>query len=197
MSVIQRVDIQQRLTRGLHLKERSPAPVLHDKVVPVVIVDDLQQGETERLAGGGILAFNPGANFGNVQLFNPAGSGVEVLVDELILGLSAGNGWVLGISNIALATLVVGVTSYRDVAAGGPQTLARLRTEGTVAFGGGAELIAAGVLPANTSVLFPSTLVEQPILVMPPGTGVTFSCAIATTLVYFSALWRERALTVK
>lgn len=41
--VIQRTEIQARIQRGLHLKSSSPAPHVHDLVVPVIIVEDLSR----------------------------------------------------------------------------------------------------------------------------------------------------------
>lgn len=41
--VIQRAEIAARLIRGLHLKERSPAPTLAPEIVGVVVIDDFSK----------------------------------------------------------------------------------------------------------------------------------------------------------
>lgn len=90
---IQRGDLLQRLTRGLEIKGvGSPVLNLDPSLVPVVMLEDLtQQSEwvttKDRI---GMIGLQVAANATEVSgsaLVNPTGSGIIVVVDQLVVSL--------------------------------------------------------------------------------------------------------------
>lgn len=84
---IQRGELQQRLTRGLLINEKSPAPTLDPTVQACVILEDLSkqnpsQSPADRRCGGGEIIGAGGAGlFGQVSLLNPLGSNTIMVVE--------------------------------------------------------------------------------------------------------------------
>jgi hypothetical protein len=89
-NLIQRGALQERLSRGLGIKERSPAPQLDSVVTPVVILDDLtRQSEfiapTERRCVIGHRQVAVVGEFGCWAFSNPSNSGVVAVFDHLLV----------------------------------------------------------------------------------------------------------------
>jgi hypothetical protein len=91
---IQRGDLVQRLVRALEIKgTRSPALGLDNLVAPIVILDDLtKQNEwvssKDRGACIGNNSAAVAAERSGVAIVNPAGSGIIVAVDSVVVSLS-------------------------------------------------------------------------------------------------------------
>ena len=84
-NLIQRGELQQRLVRGLEIKERAPAPNLAPEVVPVVLLEDLTRQTPFNQAIGRHAFGNTNVSavvgeFGQSDLVNPVGSGVIAIV---------------------------------------------------------------------------------------------------------------------
>lgn len=85
---ILRGELQQRLARGLEIKDKSPARTLDPTVQAVVLLEDLTKqsittAPLERRCGGGEV-IGAGVGFlGIVTLFNPAAAKQIVVVEEI------------------------------------------------------------------------------------------------------------------
>ena len=89
-NLIQRGDLNQRLTKALEIKgQKSPVLTLDTSVVPVVLCDDLTQqaqwtDPTRRLWASAQQAVAGGAaNFNLHVISNPAGSGVLAVIHRI------------------------------------------------------------------------------------------------------------------
>jgi len=186
--------------RGLHLKERTPAAQLHDKIIPVVIVDDFSSdtpNDPEVPCGGGTFAATPAAGqFEMVQLFNPVGSGKIVQVDEISISADIAGTVLVWTPTIALTNLIVGSTQRKDT-----QDQATILTTGqirTESQAGNFPSTANGVMHA---LLIPASDVrilklEQPIILQ-PGTGANVGSGTANQKLTVGYQWRELGITVK
>lgn len=86
-NAIQRGELQQRLTRGLLINEKSPAPTLDPTVQACVILEDLtkqnpSQAPAERRCGGGEVVGLVAAQVGEVAIVNPIGSGIVIVLES-------------------------------------------------------------------------------------------------------------------
>lgn len=88
-NLIQRADLNQRLTRALEIKgQKSPVLTLDTSVVGVVLVEDLtRQAEwvtpTERLVAATVAIPAVAAQSGIMVVTNPAGSGIVAVVNRI------------------------------------------------------------------------------------------------------------------
>lgn len=111
-ALIQRADLNQRLTRALEIKgHKSPIRTLVPQVAPVVIVEDLtKQAEwvtpTERkLASAVEIAAGGAGTNGILCITNPVGSGVIGLVERVAgNGLTGAIRFAFGLVNVAPVT---------------------------------------------------------------------------------------------
>jgi hypothetical protein len=89
-NLIQRGELQERLVRGLVIKERSPAPSLEATVQAVVLLEDLTrqspfiQPVEKRWSRGRSFA-GVAAELSMYAIRNPAGSGIVTVVDSIIV----------------------------------------------------------------------------------------------------------------
>lgn len=101
--VIQRGELNVRLARGLELRQSGgEGLLLADQVVPVVQLEDLTtqsvfQGPLDRRANGGNVQAAVAAQYGQVTLLNPIGSGIVAVVEQLLFRLNTSSpvswGW--------------------------------------------------------------------------------------------------------
>lgn len=87
-NLIQRGELQQRLTRGLQINEKAPAQTLASDIQAVVLLEDLTKQTPfvqplERRFFGGNQVPAVAAEFPAVVLQNPLGSGVVAVVQKL------------------------------------------------------------------------------------------------------------------
>jgi len=192
--LIQSSGITQKLIAAFNIKGKSITPTLGDILQPVVIVEDLVRSSwfnqaTERPAGGGVLTFAPTAGeFGSVQIFNPVGSGVKIIVDTVFVAIGTGaTAFALRQSSTALPTLVALASNWRDptVLVGAPATEIRTNTS---AGASGGSIVGAGVMPVNQSLPYNIAGIYG------PGQGLTVASQTVTNALTVGFLWRERFL---
>jgi hypothetical protein len=198
VTLIQRVSIQQRLQRGLHLKSGSPAPHLAKEVVGVVIVDDLTKFDGQQLdppvdyvpcwarATSGALA----ANFSKVRLINPLDprfgvmnvlEGVYVVTvgDFLVSVMPAVGGSVTGhVRDLRIPGASVGNTA---------RGLTETAQSAVNDFPVGLEYLAVGG----------ASFVDLAGAVIPPNFMISIQTAGLNVGITASFLWREYAAVVK
>jgi len=87
-NLVQRGELQDRLVRGLIIKERAPAPTLAPEIVPTVLLEDLtrqtpfqQAVARDAFANQNVPAVV--AEFAQSDILNPAGSGVIALITQI------------------------------------------------------------------------------------------------------------------
>lgn len=196
LGTIQVGSVSAKLVAAYGLKGKVVAPNLGQELVPVVLVDDLANrpswyGQTvERPAGGGMMQFAPAAGqFGSLQLFNPGGSGLIVLVETIIYSLSIGVAFIRCDLGAALPTVQTTGT-YRDTRLANGQSLittSQIRSDTSAATGIGS--IVGGTL---TTANFP---VQYPIgFTLLPGNGLKVCCGSADAVLSCMFLWRERTI---
>lgn len=87
-NTIQRGELQLRLSRGLSINERAPAPTLASDVQAVVLLEDLTKqnpfpSPVERRYFGGTQIAAVAAEFPAVVIQNPITSGVVVVIQKI------------------------------------------------------------------------------------------------------------------
>lgn len=92
-NLIQRADLQQRLTRGLEMHERAPAPVLSPDVQPVVLLADLSElvqflDPAKFPGAGGMPQAAVVGERSIVALVNPVGSQMVVAVKRVFVSVA-------------------------------------------------------------------------------------------------------------
>jgi len=195
LNVIQRGELNLRLSRGLEVRQRSGAGLLlADQVVPVVTLEDLtrqslavEPGERRAYMSTGIIAASP-ANFGAGAIFNPIGSGALVVVRGFNASASVTQQLVWGISDSINLPGTVLTPWWSDPRTTGiPLVLARSGTPaGNI------------VLTEFTRTLFGTTTSQNPIfmpedfsIVLVEGQSFVGQSAIANTAIMFSFIWDE------
>jgi hypothetical protein len=102
-NLIQRGDLNQRLTRALEIKgQKSPILTLDNAIVGVVLVEDLtKQAEwvspTQRLLASSQAIAAVAAQSGIVVITNPVGSGVIAVVHKITA--TGGTQWTFGLAD--------------------------------------------------------------------------------------------------
>ena len=119
-NLIQRADLNQRLTRALEIKgQKSPVLQLDSSVVAVVIAEDLtKQAEwltpTERkLAVTTTTLATVGQN-GIVVVQNPLGSGVVVIIERISVRVGATTAWKFGLCDPLAVPATPVLPLFRD-----------------------------------------------------------------------------------
>jgi len=118
MALIQVPDIARKLARRFGIDGPAPADTLAPEIVPVVLVEDLtapdeEDSGYERTCIGKQSVGALAANYSYVQLYNPSGSGVLVVVEAMIL--SVGGNSAISIRNYDTAATSLGTDlSFRD-----------------------------------------------------------------------------------
>jgi hypothetical protein len=87
-NTIQRAELQLRLSRGLSMNERAPAPTLASDVQAVVLLEDLTKqtpfaSPVDRRFFGGAVVTAVAAEFSAVGIQNPASSGVVAVIRKV------------------------------------------------------------------------------------------------------------------
>jgi len=155
-------------------------------IVPVSIVDDLCDSR-ERFAAGTVGLNALGANFQNLQLFNPTTSGVLVQLERVWVALGAAGEATIQIFDTALTTNRL-AKRWRDRRlAGNP--IGQIRVEDNAASLGIADFF------FNALVATASDMVEIPMdLTLLPGQGVVITPAVINITINANFYWKETTL---
>lgn len=119
-NLIQRADLNQRITRALEIKgQKSPVLTLDNSVVAVVIADDLtKQGQwttpTDRKTASTAIVAPVAAQFGLLVVSNPAGSGIVAVVERVTAVSAAGMQVQFGLVNPAAIPVTFAPVIFRD-----------------------------------------------------------------------------------
>lgn len=150
-------------------------------------------GELNRVKAGGVfigapwVGASPG-NLGHIQLFNPVGSGKNLIFSKLSAYAPAGVAFPVSILShgVALATLF-GKGANKKI--GGAQSVAEFRTA-TSAAAVGSMMAAFAIEQVGKSVDFNFS---EPIIV-PPGYGLNFASGVANQTFSTSVQWFEESI---
>jgi len=157
---------------------------LDETIVPVTIVDSVT-GERERKAFGTLFTTRAAVEFSEVQLFNPANSGVLVFAEQVYISMGLASFAEVRIFDTPLTTAGT-EQGWRDGRrAGNPA--AGLRQSTNVAIQG-ARRLNLGFVVADER--FPVPLG----ITLLPGQGVHVACNIVNIQVVASYYWWERNL---
>jgi hypothetical protein len=181
--LIQRGDILARIAKSLGVKDRGPSPTLDNRVQPVFLVGDARDepaGGLERPFFGYEVFTGAAGQFAAIQCLNPATSGVDLIVDYVLVSGSAATLVDFRLNTAVLANPTTKATQYRDTTPGQP--LAQIR----------AESLAVGVLGA-AQVRLPTQ--QQAIVPLDirflPGIALTFVSQVAANNLQVSFFGRE------
>lgn len=102
---IQRPDLVQRIVRRYGIVGAQGPDTIAPEIVPVSIVDVLElEGAEEVGCGMGANVQLAAAQYSQIQLLNPANSGVIALVDRVDLTIGGASSFVIGFYGTALPT---------------------------------------------------------------------------------------------
>lgn len=122
------------------------------------------------------------ANFGHIQLLNPAGSAVTIIVRAIVLSLGAATRARMAYFDTALTTLVgTGANLLRGAAA----SVGTIRAEDNAAELG-TEIYNINILSGTPTDPVPEWLCE-----LGAGEGVLINCALVNTAILGNFLWME------
>lgn len=187
------------LQKVLAIKEGAPAPTLAPEITPAIILEndrpEWYYPGGVRLAGGGTRVGPVIGELPQLQLFNPAGSGILVVVTKVIVSsataITATEFWT-GWSRSALPSSS-GNKGPRDSRYSSTVSLvpatAELRL--TTAVGPPSLFVILGnhLLPPN-----PAPITLQPNVVLDPDSGYTLYSSLSGADFSVSFEWYERAL---
>lgn len=140
-----------------------------------VISGELTRSNAQRGFLGSGASTAVAAQEGHVQLWNPAGSGKRLIVNQISLVLGGASHMYIGHHNVALANLDTAPSNKR---LSGAATIAELRNQ-TQAGGIGTIIMSLYIATANESFIFRPT---EP-LVVPPGLGLTLRHGTVNSLI--------------
>lgn len=152
-------------------------------------------GEKNRTLGGGMFAGaaicgNGGANYSNTQLWNPLGTGKNLVVTAASAALFGGSGAV----NYCFSNVMLNAASVNAVAnkkAGAVGGVALLRRELTAAVGSnGSAILRNETLPSTTSLQW----VIKGALIVPPGYGLQIASEVTNFSLNTSLEWFEEVI---
>lgn len=140
----------------------------------------------ERLAAGFGAEAIDAANFSQVQLFNPLGSRLLIVVEKIRILCATTGSYNIGRTATALGTLVTGQTSSRD---------GRFLTASIIGQIRRSVAAAAGDLPlVQIRLTGGTTDSDDTPYVLPPGFGLTVRGSAINTATNASFVWRERLI---
>jgi hypothetical protein len=191
--IIQRGELQARLQRGLHLKTGTPAPQVHDVVVPVVLLEDLSriddnvQLADQRPMWGTKTAGASVGNFSVCSLVNPKqalASQDKILVVDRICVSIAGVNWRASIEPAVGGSVIQFNRDSRYVP-----------IQGSIAL---TEFSFPAASPAQ-AIEVPSTItqIENTAIVITAGFMLSVYTAVVNTGITVSWFWREFDTVIK
>jgi len=181
------------LRRLFPVKDRTIAPVLASELVGQVVVQnwepELYVLRGERLAIGTATQTAVAAEFPHTQLFNPAGSGNLLIVDEIWLRSPSNLLYDLAFQDVVTVGFTNVGSSFRDTRLGVASvvgtTVGVLSVDTNVALTGGATVGRYNSEGLRSSVV-------KPKIILGPGTSLIVRGLTVNTTMSITYLWRER-----
>lgn len=174
--------LQTRLASALQITF-AEAGKLAERLVPVITVDDIQQlGDSADLATRHAMISNAAtgaAALASVALSNPAGSGMRMVVDQMILSTDT-TGEIFGGAQ-ALST--VGSAARGVYVDGGPGVPVGISTA--------ANIVSAGLLQYDQIHLADTPTVIPFRVVLQPNNEFIIQAAVTVRLIRVSFFWKE------
>jgi len=172
----------QDLLQFLGVKDRTVRFSVIDAILPVAIVSEPDPVDLDRPAIGTAFVSPVAAQFPQVQLFNPPGSGRDIHVDSFVVFSSTAQIFQLRSADTAIATNVADL-SFRDRRQPGTP-VAQIRRATTVAIAG--DFFARGVLDAvNAEIIYPVDFI------LGEGQGVIVFGVLVNTELSLTYYWEE------
>ncbi len=198
MNEIQDSGISQGIVRRLNIVDvAAPAPSLAPEVFPVYLVAPPSVEDSwlrsELICSGGVETAAVLAEYSATSVLNPATSGILAIIDEIVLTVQVGVGFVDG---IVPTSAVLGGTLVASGARDGRLTPSTTTTQtqcGLYKGGGGAQSFAASG-KALAQYFFPAagTQIISLGYVIPPGYRYDIWCNTTNQLFIATIRWRER-----
>ena len=191
MNQIQNTQVQTALARAFGLRDRTIVETVEQSIQPVALVRDLTHGADPReirFAAGNALANAVGA-IPYVQLYNPVGSNITVLLHKIWLDCNNTTSqlFFLYIQAAAQATNLIGQAAFRNTFVDG-FPIGQMR--GGIIAPAGNEPQVWGQVVSGQNVPFPLALE----FVLKPGRGLTVTTNTVTSVVQASFEWEETPL---
>ena len=186
--------IGQALTKNLGLTDSSAIVGAAPEVVPVIIAGDLTNpAQTEdildfRLCMGRYEIGATAGNYGHLQLYNPANSGVFVVVDSLTIYSTAAATLYLTEYDTALTNNGTGKAFTDRRITGTPAAQVRQQINATIL----GTIIYETATPAAKT----PEVIDYP-GILEPGQGVVAVIGAQNLAGYFGASWAEREMLYK
>ena len=181
-------DLAPRIAEVLNIP-LPQAELIAGHTFPVFVVQDIAAIPSTRVTGpegtpsnGFIIQAGAGAVFSHNQLFNPAGSGVDLHVDQAVFGVGLTDGVEWGRHDTALTTLGTG-KGFRDLRKRG-NPVAEVRSQ-NIAVATGAFF---GTIISEVSV---AQVIQLGPLIIPPGAGLISTTRNVNITLRTWWLWRE------
>lgn len=182
--LIQAPWISDRLLKGLGIKSRVATPLVGPELQPVVIVGDLAKDSSRdstilrRCTGAGFVV---AAGTARCEIFNPATSGVVILLDDFSMASTGAGLRIIGAFIIAASAASNGLAEYCDASVPGTPV---------------AQLVGFDAAPpANICARYRVSNVSLPSIPvnfwLPPGNGFVLATEVAATL---DVTWRWREI---
>ena len=193
---IQAARYNELLHRLLDMKEGAPAPVLMPEMTASIILEndppEYQLLKGVRICKGGLHVPNGGAGtFAQIQLLNPANSGIVSVVTNVSIRTNTAQLIEVRQTQISLLTLSAqrGVIDFRNLTGAGTPILpaTQVRSDTPISTVG----VILSELYAQANVLLQ---LEESHYVLGPNSSIKFACATANTTIAVSFDWYERAL---
>jgi len=195
--------VTQALQRAFGFKGRY-TPMLDEVIVPVYVISDPSPAQVTRIAAGTQRVTNvgqPTADLGFLQLFNPVGSGVALVVSAAVLTSDVKQAIIVSFFD-GPATTDTGDIAFRDRRNRGKPS-GRIRSDNTTggtAFLGEAVAVldVDGAFSQSAAWAVESTDPRQPLAVLDEGKGLAFQSQDTTlegSSIRANIMWLEVAIT--
>jgi len=186
------------LTKLLSMKEGAPSPILAPEIIPTVVLEN-DRPEWAFLFGGrlgaaGLEQVAVALEFPAVQLFNPVGSGILMVVEHFQFESTTGQQFRVGPTATPLATAPGGASGSRD-----------LRGVSSITTG----QVVGQIRSATSALAFPTFYLiydhlQNPFVmgelkfpfILDPGKGMTVQGTAVASTMRMNCAWRERILEV-
>jgi len=189
MPPIQRPDISRDIAKRFGVVGFSGPESISPEIVPVYVVERVEPTATDRMAAGAFEEAAVAGDFGHIELFNPVGSGVIVLIDRIEGSTAVAGSFTVRVRNASVAANQ-GVAQWRDRRLPG-RPVGQLGSLGAVAIATGDEIWIAAKAASTTL----SLIEDFPVVILPPGNGCFFAFETANTALLGTFWWRERSFS--
>lgn len=183
---IQAPELIQAIVRRYGIVGSSGPDTLAPEIVPVSVVDYLPDATTQaqRRCGFGVKQAGAAAQYSQVQLLNPTGSGILCFLDFWQVRLESAQPWVVGFYDTALPTAGEARMLDRRLVGTVPACLVK-QDDGV-----------SKVVGAASQFFYESSSFRgfngPGYVILDEGTGVVFECLTVDIDIYVSCLWWEQ-----